>query len=234
MTAAPEIGRIEESLRRRFRVAETTIPLGQTTVTLLHPASSEELISEEDFLRDERLPYWAEPWPSSFAFARHLLSGDSLLGAGDGRRALELGCGSGLVALASALAGFVVTASDYYEDALRFARVNAWGAAHQRIDVMHLDWRALPELIPRYDVVIASDVLYERPYAPLVAQAIARTLAPRGVAVVADPGRMAAPAFVEACPPLGLDISRARRLPFEEGAVRQTIDLYEIRWAAGA
>ena len=232
MTPGADIARVEESLRRRFRVAETSIPLGETAVTLLHPASSEELISEDDFLRDERLPYWAEPWPSSFALARHLMSGDSVLGAGAGRTALELGCGAGLVAIAAGLAGFAVTASDYYEDALRFARVNAWRAARKRIEVMHVDWRALPELLPRYDVVIASDVLYERAYAQLVAEVIARTLAPRGVALIADPGRMAAPAFVECCPSLGLTIEKTRRLPFEEGAVRQTIDLYEIGWAA--
>lgn len=232
MTAAAEIGRVEESLRRRFRVAETAVALGTSEVTLVHPASSEELISEEDFLADERLPYWAEPWPSSFALSRHLLSDDSVLGPGNGRSALELGCGAGLVAIAATLAGFTVTASDYYEDALRFARVNVWRASKTRIDVMHLDWRSLPELLPRYDVVIASDVLYERPYAPLVAEVIARTLALDGVALVADPGRLAAPAFVESCPALGLGIEKVRRLPFAEGAVRQTIDLYEIRWAA--
>ena len=231
MSASGEVARVEASLRRRFRVVETAVPLGTTTVSLAHPASSDELISEDDYLKDERLPYWAEPWPSSFALARHLVSSDSLLGAGGGRRMLELGCGAGLVAIAATVAGFSVTASDYYEDALRFARVNVWRATHRSIEILHLDWRALPELMPRYDVVIASDVLYERPYAELVAKTLARTLAPDGVAIVADPGRMATPAFIEACPAAGLVVEKARRLPYEEGAVRQTIDLYEIRWA---
>lgn len=230
MIDGSEIERIETSLRRRFRVTETEVPLGQTTITLLHPANTEELISEEDYLRDERLPYWAEPWPSSFALARHLVSDDSIVGAGAGRRMLELGCGAGLVASAATLAGFSVTASDYYEDALRFARVNAWNAVQRPLETLLLDWRALPEQLPRYDVVIASDVLYERPYAEIVAKTLARTLAEDGVAIVADPGRMATPAFIEACPSIGLRIERARRLPYEEGAVRQTIDLYEIRW----
>ena len=233
VSASGDVGRLEQSLRRRFRVIETEVPLGATTISLAHPASSDELISEEDYLKDERLPYWAEPWPSSFALARHLVSDDSLLGAGRGRRMLELGCGAGLVAAAATLAGFTVTASDYYEDALRFARVNVWHAAHQLIDVLHLDWRALPEPMPRYEVVIASDVLYERPYAEIVAKTLARTLSPGGVAIVADPGRMATPAFIEACPAAGLRIEKARRLPYEEGAVKQTIDLYEIRWATG-
>ena len=232
MSVAREIARLDASLRRRFRVIDTTVTLGGASLTLAHPANTDELISEEDYLRDERLPYWAEPWPSSFVLARHLVSNDSVLGPGENRRLLELGCGAGLVAAAATLAGFDVTASDYYEDALRFARVNSWQATNRPIATMHLDWRALPELMPRYEVVIASDVLYERPYAELVARTLARTLADGGVAIVADPGRMATPAFVEACPTVGLSIEATRHLPYEEGAVRQTIDLYEVRWAA--
>ena len=226
-----EPARLEDSLRRRFRVVETTIPLGAREIALLHPASAEELISEADFERDERLPYWAEPWPSSFVLARELLDG-ARWGAGDRRSLLELGSGAGLVAAAAALAGFDVTASDYYEDALRFSRLNAWRAAGRDIATMLLDWRALPELLPRHDLVVAADVLYERPYAELVARAIARALAPNGLAIVADPGRVAAEAFVAACPAQGLDVRRAVRLPYEEGAVRQTIDVYELRLAA--
>lgn len=226
---AEEMARLEESLRRRFRVVETAVASGGHEIALLHPASAEELISETDFDRDERLPYWAEPWPSSFVLAREILA--DRWGGGRGRRLLELGCGAGLVTAAAALAGFDVTASDYYEDALRFARLNAWRSAHRAVDTLLLDWRALPELLPRYDVVLAADVLYERPYAELVARTLARTLAPGGLAIVADPGRIAAAAFVDACAPLGLAIDRAARLPYEEGTVRQTIDLYEIRAA---
>jgi predicted nicotinamide N-methyase len=222
------MARLEDSLRRRFRVVETTITLGAREITLLHPASAEELISEADFDRDERLPYWAEPWPSSFALARELLDG-TRWGVGGGRSLLELGSGAGLVAAAAAAGGFEVTASDYYEDALRFSRLNAWRVSGRAIAALLLDWRALPELLPRHELVVAADVLYERPYAELVARAIARTLAPRGLAIVADPGRVAAEAFVAACPAAGLDVRRAARLPYEEGAVRQTIDLYEVR-----
>jgi predicted nicotinamide N-methyase len=220
--------RLEESLRRRFRVVETALTLGTQELSLLHPASAEELISEADFDHDERLPYWAEPWPSSFVLATQLLA-QARWGPGKGRRLIELGCGAGLVAAAATLAGYAVTATDYYEDALRFARLNAWRAARRAIDATLLDWRALPELLPRYEIVVAADVLYERPYAELVAGAIARLLAPRGLAIVSDPGRLAADAFVEACGARGLTIQRTDRLPYVEGAIRQTIDLYEIR-----
>ena len=226
MTEVQELARLEQSLRRRFRVVETTIESAGRTIELLHPASAEDLISEADFERDERLPYWAEPWPSSFVLARELLGGR--WGAADGRALLELGCGAGLVATAAALAEFDVTASDYYDDALLFARVNAWRATGRDIATLPLDWRALPDSLGRWDVVVAADVLYERPYAGLVAGALARTLAREGIGIVADPGRVAAGAFVEACPAAGLSVERAARLPYEEGAIRQTIDVYIV------
>lgn len=221
--AAGDDGGLEAGLRRRFRVVESRIPIGGAVIALLHPASAEELINEADFDVDERLPYWAEPWPSALVLAGRL-SGE----AGAGRPLLELGCGAGLVAAAAARAGFRVTATDYYDDALRFARLNAARCGGGAIATRLVDWRNMPVDLGRFDLVVASDVLYERPYALLVAQAVARTLSPRGRALVADPGRTATPDFLEACPGEGLRVLRRTRTPFAEGAIRQTIDVYEI------
>jgi ETFB lysine methyltransferase len=214
---------LEAGLRRRFRVVESRIAVGNDVIALLHPASADELISEADFVADERLPYWAEPWPSALVLAGRLSREE-----GARRTLLELGCGAGLVAAAAARAGFRVTATDYYDDALRFARVNAARSGGGAIATRMVDWRNMPADLGRYDLVVASDVLYERPYATLVAQAIARTLSPRGRALVADPGRTATPDFLEACTGEGLQVLERTRTPFVEGAIRQTIDVYEI------
>jgi len=222
-------GALRAELERRFRTTVSEVPLAGRTLRILHPANADELISEEDFERDERLPYWAEPWPSARVLAARIVDEE-----GEGRSLLELGSGAGLVTVAAALAGYDVTASDYYEEAIAFARVNAWRVARRRVAGLHLDWRALPATLPRWEVVLASDVLYERPYARLVAATIARTLATGGRALVADPGRVAAGAFVEALPPLGLAVERAARVPFVEGEIRQTIDLWSIQWATAA
>jgi predicted nicotinamide N-methyase len=214
---------IEASLRRRFRVVESTADIDGRAITLLHPASAEELISEDDFARDERLPYWAELWPSSRILAARLASMH-----GNGRRLLELGCGSGLVASCAAAAGFDVTASDYYEDATLFSRVNAWRIARRAIGALTLDWRALPPDLPRFELVVASDVLYERPYGPLVAATIAASLAPGGVAIVADPGRVARDAFLDALGQNDLQLSGKEEVAYVAGEIRQTITLYTI------
>ena len=63
MSGERELAALERSLSHRFRVVETTVAVRDRTVSILHPASAEDLIDEADFERDERLPYWAELWP---------------------------------------------------------------------------------------------------------------------------------------------------------------------------
>jgi ETFB lysine methyltransferase len=214
---------VEASLRRRYRVVETPIEINGGTFAILHPASAEELIDERDFERDERLPYWAELWPSSRVLGQQVMAM-----RGNGQSLLELGCGSGLVAACAAAAGFSVTVSDYYEDACRFARVNVTRNGGAKADALLLDWRHLPASLGPYDIVLAADVLYERPYGALVARAIAAALGPRGLAYVADPGRVGREEFIAALGPSGLRVVKQRGHRFADGPVRQTIEVYQI------
>ena len=224
MSRIHSLASLEASLSRRFRVAETPVRVLGRTLSILHPASAEDLIDEKDFERDERLPYWAELWPSARVLSEWILEM-----RGDARTLLELGCGSGLVSTCAALAGFDVTISDYYDDAMLFAQVNAHRNAAPVPQTISIDWRNLPTRLRRFDVVVASDVLYERTYGPFVASAIAAALAPNGVAWLADPGRVAREAFVRALGPVGLRIADRTKIPFREGAVSQTITVFEIR-----
>ena len=220
-----DVDALAEDLERRFRTTRTTVSAGAHTIELVHPASPEELIDEADFERDERLPYWADLWPSATVLARRIAGMRS-----DGRAMLELGCGAGLVATAAALAGFDVTATDYYEDSLRFTRVNVARNRGADPTVRLLDWRDLPRDLGTFDVVVASDVLYEHTYGTLVAAAIARTLRPTGLAILADPGRIAAGEFVDAARRCGLEVWTADRVRYKQGDATQTIDLYELWW----
>lgn len=216
---APELA----ALDRRFRLTTTDIGTGTGTVSLERPRDADELISEVDFAKDERLPYWADVWPSSTALA-------AVVGALDGRgkHTLELGCGLGLVTTAALRAGFDVLATDYYEDALLFARRNGLRNTGREPATRLVDWRHFPLDAGRFDLVLASDVLYEREYASLVADAIVRSVAPGGVALVADPGRVALLTFITACEQRGCRTSVRARIPWEEGTARQTITIHEI------
>ena len=210
-------------LERRFVTAEDRLHVAGAELMLLRPRNSDDLIREEDFVRDERLPYWADVWPSSLILAERVGGED-----GRGRRALELGCGLGVVTVAAMAAGYDVLATDYYEDALDFTRANAWRALVREPATRMVDWRDFPADIGRFDRILASDVLYEHHYAPLLARAIATTLARGGAALIADPGRVAAAAFLDDCGSLGLTVS-ATTHPYEAGAIRQTITVYELR-----
>ena len=99
---------------------EETVELAGRLLTLLRPASADELIDEEAFDDDEFLPYWAELWPSGVALARAVGELD-LRGA----RVLELGAGLGLPSLAAALGGADVLATDWADDAVELLRLNA-------------------------------------------------------------------------------------------------------------
>ena len=217
------IDAIEKSLRRRFRVKTTPVTVADRELSILHPESAEDLIDERDFERDERLPYWAELWPSALILATRV-AGMS----GAGRTLIELGCGAGLVSTSAGLSGFDVMATDYYEDALRFARVNAVRNGAPEPRTLMLDWRNLPPTLPRFDMVLASDVLYERPYGPIVARAIDASLADGGVALLADPGRVGRDDCVRSLGELGLGVVRRTECPYRHDSVRQTITIFEI------
>jgi predicted nicotinamide N-methyase len=183
----------------RFDIVTSELEVDGERYVLAHPRDADALIDEAAFKHDERLPYWADVWPASVALARAVRTMD-----GKGRSLLELGCGVGLVVAAALRAGFEVTASDYYEDALSFARLNGAANAARDPKTVILDWRHLPEAIPAFDIVVGSDVLYEQSHGPVVARTIATTLADQGRALIADPGRVGSPAFFDALRDVGL------------------------------
>ena len=211
------------ALTRRFRTSVEDATVDEHTFSILRPANSDDLIREEDFVKDERLPYWADVWPSSI-----ILAGKLMELQGRGKTALELGCGVGLSTLAATSAGFDVLSTDYYEDALDVTRANVFRNLGTIARTRLVDWRHLPQDLGTFDLVFASDVLYENEYAELLPVLLLRLLSPTGVALIADPGRVAIPVFLEACATHGLKIRQKETRPFEAGEIKQRIDLYEI------
>ena len=196
---------LEAELRARFDVREERFAHGEWEVEVILPRAADELIDETEFAGDERLPYWAELWPSARGLARHLLDTEyestevreygTASGRWAGVRVLELGCGVALPSLALRSRGAEVLATDWYADALRFARANAArnGLAPLRTEL--LDWRHPPGGWG-YDLVIAADVLYEPRNGPILAGLLPRVTAPGGTVLIADPGRIYAADFL--------------------------------------
>ena len=225
--SALDVVALRAELTRRFRTTTRALRVAERDVALLSPANADDLISEDDYVRDERLPYWADLWPSA-----QILANDVAIMRFRGQRVLELGCGLGVVAIGAVLAGAEVTATDYYEDALLFAQLNVAETTGKAIATRMVDWVSMPEDLGKFDVVLASDVLYEHRYASMVAEAIATTLVRGGEAIVADPGRIALEEFLEECSDRGL-ASEPDVRPYVDGEIKQTITLHRLHWKTG-
>lgn len=120
-------------------------------------------------------PYWAFAWGSGQALARHILDRPELV---KGRRVVDLGAGSGVVAIAAKLAGASeVFAIDRDENALFACRANA--------ALNGVSLRVSSELPASFDILLAADVLYEPESARFVDELIDRA----NPLIVADPHR---------------------------------------------
>jgi predicted nicotinamide N-methyase len=159
-------------------------------LVVLQPAEAAELPDEGPVEWAPVLPYWSVLWRSGVALARELAAAPLA-----GLRVVELGCGLGVPSLAAARSGAQVLATDAEPEALelveRSARENSVG-----VTTAVVDWGAADALVARgpFDLVLAADVLYERP-----AVASLLSLLPRlgGETWLADPGRPAADTFIE-------------------------------------
>jgi predicted nicotinamide N-methyase len=169
---------------------EETLELHGRPLVLRRPRRADELIDEEEFARDEFLPYWAELWPSGVALARHV-AGLELTG----RRVLELGAGLGLPSLAAALGGADVLATDWAQAAVELLRENARRNA-VKLRVAFVRWDAPEPLLRRapWDVVLGADLLYEQRNADQLAALLPRL---GGDILLAEPGRPFARAFLD-------------------------------------
>ena len=132
----------------------------------------------------DAIPYYAALWPSAHALASVLWEQRDALA---GRRVLELGCGLGLPSIVAARLGASVTATDFHPDAGAWCEANA-AANHVALTFAACDWSAPPDW-PPFDLVIGSDLIYERRHIPALSACIEKLCATNGVVLIADPGR---------------------------------------------
>jgi len=173
-------------------LVEHVIALPGRELALLAPRDADALATKEAFEREEFLPYWAELWPSALALARAVARRPLT-----GRRVIELGCGLGLPSLAAALAGGRVLATDWAPDAVAMTARNA-ARNDVVLDAAVFRWDAPPEpLGPPWQLVLASDVLYEDRNVPALLDLLPRLTAAGGEVWLADPMRKQAAQFLE-------------------------------------
>jgi predicted nicotinamide N-methyase len=132
-------------------------------------------------------PYWAFAWAGGQALARYVLDHPHLVA---GRRVLDLAAGSGLVAIAAALAGAApVIACDIDRFAEQAIALNAQAnGTYVEILVQDLLDRP-PPLAPRYDVILVGDLFYEATTAERALAFLDRHAGVGTSVLIGDPGR---------------------------------------------
>ncbi|SDG26184.1 class I SAM-dependent methyltransferase [Klenkia brasiliensis] len=153
-------------------------------------------------------PFWAAAWVGGQGLARHVLDHPDLVA---GRTVLDLGCGSGLVGIAAALAGARrVLASDVDPYALAVVPLNAAASGASGVepvgDVLDAD-------LPGVDVVLAGDVFYDLRMADRVRPWLFTAWVRGAVVLVGDPGRSQLPEGLREVagydvPDSGVDVAR--------------------------
>lgn len=140
--------------------------------------------AERAGISSSQWPLFGQLWPSGRRLAEAMQGIDFA-----GKRILELGCGIGLASLVLQRRGADVLATDVHPLAETFLAYNAGLNGLPAVHFRRLDWlKGRPEL-GRFDLVIASDVLYERGQAEAVAEAIAHYAGDAAEVVVTDAGR---------------------------------------------
>ncbi len=171
------------------------VPAGDLILRVRRPPAAEDLIDEREFADDERLPYWAEVWPSARVLCG-VLAGMDLTG----RTVIELGGGIGTGAMTAALRGARALSTDWYPAAVEFSRWNARNLG-LGMDAEVMDWRDPPESVIHrgpWDIVIGADILYEARNGVALGALIPALCAPSGEVIIADPRRPDSRPFVDA------------------------------------
>ena len=148
-------------------------------------------------------PLFGWPWPTGLRLASRLAERPLR----EGERILEIGCGLALPSLVGHRRGADVTASDCHPLASTFLRHNLRLNGLAPMDYRHGHWnlplRALPRagghagsvVRGRYDLVIGSDLLYERDTEGGLANFIAEHATRDAEVWIADPDRGNRPEF---------------------------------------
>lgn len=129
-------------------------------------------------------PYWAYHWAGGIALARYLLDQPGMVA---GKNVVDLGTGSGIVAIAAALAGAAkVTAIDID----RYAAIAAGINASENGVAVEIGIRdVLAGRLPDADILMAGDLFYDEALASRMVVFLSECRAVGMTVLIGDPGR---------------------------------------------
>lgn len=159
---------------------------------------------EHEDVKDERIPYWADLWPSALALGEHLVK---TKGIALNDTVHEMGCGMGLPGIIAGKLGGKVLFTDYLDEALDFTKQNWKLNCTTEAAFEKMDWRN-PEASLKADILLASDVAYERRAFDFLPHAFKTLIKPGGKIIVSEPNRLYAQEFFDSMPYRGFEMKK--------------------------
>ncbi len=186
-----------------LRVRYQTIEFGKTDIHMRTLRDRQEFHDPDGTAADLGIPssIWSlfgVIWASSEVLARLMYEYDI-----KGLRILEVGCGTGLASMVLNHRCADISATDYHPEVETFLAENVKLNNAQTIPFTCADWADKNDELGEFDLIIGSDLLYERGHATLLSDFIDHHAKPGCTVILIDPGRGHQARFSKAMVELG-------------------------------
>ena len=179
--------------------------------------------AEREGISSSAWPLFGLLWPSGRVLAQVMQTFEI-----EGKRILELGCGLALASLVAHRRGGDITASDNHPLAGDFLLENLRLNHLPAMKYQTGNWSRANPLLASFDLIIGSDVLYDRGQPQVLSEFIERHAAPGAEILIVDPDRGNRPAFTRKMEALGYGhvATRITALPGDGGAYKGRVIRY--------
>ena len=172
-----------------YRVRYQTLEFGDVDVHLRtlrdrQEFSDDEQVAEDLGISSAAWPLFGVVWESGEVLARLMFVHEIA-----GLRILEVGCGIGLASLVLSQRLANITATDHHPEAEAFLAENVELNKLNEIPFVRMGWHEEQTLLGKFDLIIGSDVLYERSHVDLLSSFIDRHASATCEVILVDPGR---------------------------------------------
>ncbi|MCF8067845.1 MAG: histidine kinase [Desulfobacterales bacterium] len=173
------------SLRIRYQTIEfDDVDIHVRTLRDKQQYCDDDNIAEKLGISSATWPLFGIVWNSSLVLAHHIFDFNI-----NGKRILEVGCGIGLASLLLNHRLADITATDYHPEVENFLLENIKLNKGKNIPFVRTGWEDKESGLGRFDLIIGSDLLYERNHAELLSGFINQHAKAICEVIVVDPGR---------------------------------------------
>ncbi|MFP5211998.1 MAG: class I SAM-dependent methyltransferase [Acidobacteriota bacterium] len=220
-----ELDQVLEQIRSKYDIEIVPLKIADKTLNVVQIKDYDEYLeklvdSGEVAIMD--LPFWAKVWEATFLLA-YFLGKQPVV---PGRQILEVGAGVGVLGVYAALCGHDVIISDINEDALLFSQANVLLNNADKAVVKRIDWNDSEIPVP-YDVIVGSEIIYDRPSYPLLVGFLRKALSSDGLIFLAKSTELDTPMFFRELTQY-FELKQKTQV-VRSGEEEQAIDLFAIR-----